>query len=160
MNKILLQRVNMRNARAKEMFNSSYEVFSSFREALSLNNLKDFFVDLFSGIFTLFSCSESVLQSFKIFNDGVVVCKGIGVCCVIDLLYFRGWIVAVATIPEVLNLWPLLVASRVLEDWMMGFLILALELFVFLASCEMMSAVSTSLWSVDLELKKLKRKFQ
>jgi hypothetical protein len=33
----------------------------------------------------------------------------------------------------------------------MGFLILALELFVFLANCEMMSAVSTSLWNVDLK---------
>jgi hypothetical protein len=39
----------------------------------------------------------------------------------------------------------------VLEDWMTGFLILALELFVFLANCEMMSAVSTSLWNVDLQ---------
>jgi hypothetical protein len=58
---------------------------------------------------------------------------------------------AVATMPPVLNLVILLVASMVLEDWMMGFLILALELFVFLANCEMMSAVSTSLWNVDLQ---------
>jgi hypothetical protein len=74
----------------RELKNTSYDVFSNFREALSLNNLKDFFVARLSGIFTLFSCSESVLQSFKIFRDGVVVCKGIGVCCAIDLLYFRG----------------------------------------------------------------------
>jgi hypothetical protein len=33
-----------------------------------------------------------------------------------------------------------------------GFLIFALELFVFLAKCDIMSAVSTSLWNVDLKV--------
>lgn len=90
MNKFLLQLINMRNAQTEKELNSSYEVFSSFREALSLKILKLFFVARFIGIFTLFSCSESLLQSLRIFRDGVVVCKGMGVCCVIDLRYFRG----------------------------------------------------------------------
>lgn len=138
------------NAVWGRIFNTSYDVFSNLREALSLNSLKDFFVALLRGIFT-FSCSES--DSFTR-SEGDDVCKGIGVCSVSDFLYFLGWTTAVATKPEVLNLWTLLVASRVLAGWM-GFLILALELFVFLANCEMMSAVSTILWKVDLRERKL-----
>lgn len=133
---------------------TSYVAFSNFREALSLNILlKDFLVALLTGIIFTFSCSESELQSFPTLSDGVNVCKGIGVGCVNDFLNFLGWTTAVATKPEVLNLWILFVASMVLES-MIGFLIFALELLVFLAKCEIMSAVSTSLWNVDLKGKK------
>lgn len=106
------------------------------------------------GIFVeMFSCSESVLS--LILSDGDKVCKGNGVCWVNDFRCFRGGITAVATRPEVLNLWVFVVASTVLAVWI-GFLILALELFVFLASCEIISAVSTSLWNVDLQGETLK----
>lgn len=138
----------MLKAKTETLHNPSYDVFSNFREALSLNSLNVFFVALFKGIFT-FSCSESVLQSLMTLRVGVDVCKGNGVCWASDFLYFLGWTTAVATKPEVLNFWTLFVASMVLVDWM-GFLIFALELFVFLASCEIMSAVSTIRWNVDL----------
>lgn len=83
--------VCMINARNKKEFNTGYVVFSNFLEELSLNNLKDFFVALFRGILILiFSCSESELQSLMTRRDGEVVCKGIGVCCESDFLYFLG----------------------------------------------------------------------
>lgn len=146
MNALLLD--NVLKATTETLHIPSYDVFSNFREALSLNSLKDFFVTLFKGIFT-FSCSESVLQSLLTLRVGVDVCNGNGVCWASDFLYFLGWTTAVATIPEVLNFWTL-GASMVLVVWIIGFLIFALELFVFLASCEIMSAVSTSRWNVDL----------
>lgn len=43
-----------------------------------------------------------------------------------------------------------------MDGVLIGFLILALELLVFFASCEMMSAVSTILWNVDLRKKEFK----
>lgn len=127
----------------------SYDVFSN-REPFSLNNLKLFLGALLKGTLT-FSCSESVLQSLVSLREGEDVCKSNGVCCAMDFLCFLGWTTAVATRPEVLNFWVLVVASMVLMlDWLIGFLILALELFVCFANCEIMSAVSTSLWNEGL----------
>jgi hypothetical protein len=138
-------------AKHKWDFATSYDIFSSFREALSLKSLKDFFFARREGIFT-FSCSESVLTSLRTLSDGDVAGKGSCVCCVNDLRSFRGWTTAVATRPEVLNRFGILVgASSVLGGCVMGFLILALELFVFFARLSRMSAVSTSLWNVALK---------
>lgn len=56
-----------------------YEVFSSFRAELSLNNRKDFFVArLRRGALGMFSCSESEL-SFSTRSVSDEVCKGRGV---------------------------------------------------------------------------------
>lgn len=124
--------------------NVSYVVFSHFRVTISLN----FFRDFRTGILTTSCSSESVAGSMIGFwpDDGSG--RG-GAWSVSDFLCFRGITVAVATNPEVRN-FILLVASNVGTFASNGFLIFALELFVFLARCEMMSAVSTILWNVDL----------
>lgn len=80
-----------------------------------------------------------------------------GVCNVSDFLCFLDGTTAAATYDEVLNLWifvvlaDALMLSNVVVCCITGFFIFALELFVFLAKCDIISAVSTSLWNVDLE---------
>lgn len=89
-------------AKQKEDLNTRYDIFSSFREALSLNSRNDFFLARREGIFK-FSCSESVLGSLRTLSDGDDAGKGSCVCCINDLRSFLGWTTAVATKPEVLN---------------------------------------------------------
>lgn len=132
------------------LINTSYDAFSHFPLEFSLKNLIDLWcLDFLMEILT-FSCSESVFTfSSLIILGEAEVCKGNGDCWK-DFLNLRGWTTAVATYPDVLNFW-IFVASIVVVACMIGFLIFALELFVFLANCEMKSAVSTSFVNVLLE---------
>lgn len=150
----VLLRVNKTPLECKHFLSPSYDAFSSFLEALSFNNFKDFFVARRSGNFMLlisrwFSCSdESVLPSYAL----PWTCVGAADA---RLCLIFGWIAAVATMPDVLNFWSFgaATAASVLVTGCCrnGLRIFALELFVFLAKCEIISAVSTILWNVDLQ---------
>lgn len=140
----------VKNKALQKSSNVSYDVFSHFLAATSLNNLSDLDLVLLSGIL-IFSCSsESVFWSLICFWGADVGRGKVGVWSVSDFLCFLDETTAVATYPDVLNFCILFVAVSIVGVCWIGFLIFALELFVFLAKCDIKSAVSTSLWNVDL----------